>query len=466
MPSSKEKHPHPMASTSLKLLSLLILVGIFLYLSNGPSLIVVVFPSLKSYWVEYQPRHVHLSLGPSTSSLLVTWSTLDPTPNPTLLLTKNSKVVKYKGSSKIFIDGGKEKRKQWIHKVELDGLAGNTEYKYVVGSELGWSDVFYTTTLPHGDDWPLTLALYGDLGNENVQSLPTIQRKAEEGVYQALIHVGDIAYDMYEQNGRVGDAFMEQIEPIASVIPYMTCPGNHENHYNFSNYKARFNMPGDTDNNNMFYSFNIANVHFVSVSTEYYYYLNYGHHQIAAQYSWLKEDLAKANSPKGRQAQPWVVVFGHRPMYCSGKSDHQACQHERTRTGVTVGNHSIKYPGLEDLLYQHGVDLTFWAHEHNYERLWPTYNLTVYNGTQAPYTDPGAPVHITTGSPGNREGRDPFLPEVNPWSAFRSTDYGFTEMTVHNKSHVHIQQISTDQGGKVIDQLWIVKNKHGAYSSL
>ena len=29
----------------------------------------------------------------------------------------------------------------------------------------------------------------------------------------------------------------------------MTCPGNHEWHYNFSNYKARFNMPGDHDNN-------------------------------------------------------------------------------------------------------------------------------------------------------------------------------------------------------------------------
>ena len=38
--------------------------------------------------------------------------------------------------------------------------------------------------------------------------------------------------------------------------------GNHEHHYNFSNYKARFTMPGDDEK--MFYSFNIGPVHFVA----------------------------------------------------------------------------------------------------------------------------------------------------------------------------------------------------------
>ncbi len=47
-----------------------------------------------------------------------------------------------------------------------------------------------------------------------------------------------MAYDMAEENGGRGDDFMKQIEPIASVVPYMTCPGNHEHHYNFSNYKV------------------------------------------------------------------------------------------------------------------------------------------------------------------------------------------------------------------------------------
>lgn len=38
---------------------------------------------------------------------------------------------------------------------------------------------------------------------------------------------------------------------------------------NFSNYKARFNMPGDTES--LFYSFNMGPVHFISFTTEFYY---------------------------------------------------------------------------------------------------------------------------------------------------------------------------------------------------
>lgn len=54
---------------------------------------------------------------------------------------------------------------------------------------------------------------------------------------------------------------------------------------------------------------------------------------------------------------------------------------------------------LEPLLYKYGVDLALWAHEHSYERLWPIYNRTVMNGSlENPYTNPKAPVHVTTGS--------------------------------------------------------------------
>ena len=71
------------------------------------------------------------------------------------------------------------------------------------------------------------------------------------------------------------------------------------------------------DGSNMFYSFDWGKVHFVSVSTEYYYFLNYGVGPLYSQYQWLEEDLATANRPENRAERPWVVVFGHRPMYCS-----------------------------------------------------------------------------------------------------------------------------------------------------
>lgn len=89
---------------------------------------------------------------------------------------------------------------------------------------------------------------------------------------------------------------MNQIQPIAAYVPYMTCPGNHEWQYNFSNYVNRFSMPnidgkhfgGD---NNHYFSINIGPVHLISFSTEFYYFINYGFKQISNQYKWLQEDL-------------------------------------------------------------------------------------------------------------------------------------------------------------------------------
>ena len=62
-----------------------------------------------------------------------------------------------------------------------------------------------------------------------------------------------------------------------------------------------------------------------------------------------------------------------------------------------------------------------WAHEHSYERLLPVMNRTVVPSPQPdqPYTDPQAPVHITTGSAGCREKVDPFIKNPPEWSAFR-----------------------------------------------
>lgn len=48
---------------------------------------------------------------------------------------------------------------------------------------------------------------------------------------------------------------------------------------------------------------------------------------------------------------------------------------------------------------QYGVDLTIWAHEHSYERMFPLYNRQVYNGSaDEPYRNPKGLVHLTTGS--------------------------------------------------------------------
>ena len=89
--------------------------------------------------------------------------------------------------------------------------------------------------------------------------------------------------------------------------------------------------------------------------------------------------------------------------------------------------------------------VSLWAHEHSYERLWPIYDYKNMNGSiEEPYRNPKGPVHITTGSAGCKEIHDDFRPSES-FSAFRSTDYGYSRMQVFNSSHLYMEQVSDDQ---------------------
>lgn len=116
--------------------------------------------------------------------------------------------------------------------------------------------------------------------------------------------------------------------------------------------------------------------------------------------------------------RPWIITFGHRPMYCS--NDNDSCR--ELATLIRRGLPFTYFFGLEDLFYHYGVDVEIWAHQHSYERLWPIYNYTVHNGSyNEPYRNPMAPVHLVTGSAGCKEGHANFVRDVPVWSAFHST---------------------------------------------
>lgn len=50
--------------------------------------------------------------------------------------------------------------------------------------------------MKNGTDWSPYLAVYGDLGADNAQSLGQLQQEVHRGVYDAIIHDGDFAYNM------------------------------------------------------------------------------------------------------------------------------------------------------------------------------------------------------------------------------------------------------------------------------
>lgn len=416
----------------------------------------------KFVWLphQYHPEQIHLSYGDNPTQMVITWVTLWPT---------NSTVVEYgisrldtetQGKETLFIDGGSEKRHIYMHRVKLTSLIPGQKYFYHCGGEKGWSALYFFAAMKSGQSWSPRLAVYGDMGNIKGRSIPRLQEWAQKGKFDAVLHVGDLAYNLDTDNARMGDEFMRQIEPIAAYVPYMVSPGNHEEKYNFSNYKSRFSMPQNGDGENMYYSFDIGPVHVISFSSEvYYFYIDYRY--IDKMYDWLKRDLEVANQPENRAVRPWIIALAHKPMYCTNSDDQPICFNKYNP--VRVGSSLQVGRGLEDLFCNYGVDIYFAGHEHSYERLLPLYDFMVRNGSfHHPYTNPKATVHIVTGSAGNQEAQDPFKHVDHPFSVYHSDDYGFTMMYVHNVTHIHLQQVSDDKGGKIIDDFWVIKEKVGA----
>lgn len=162
------------------------------------------------------------------SSMIITWSTMDKVPDSIVEYGIESFSSQAKGQSELFVDGGKLKHHQYIHRVVLNELNSETVYWYHCGSDEGWSPMYWFKTPPLGENWSPEFAIFGDMGNENAQSLARLQEEAQRRRYDAIIHVGDFAYDMDSHNSYVGDEYMRQIESIATYVPYMVCPGNHE----------------------------------------------------------------------------------------------------------------------------------------------------------------------------------------------------------------------------------------------
>lgn len=168
---------------------------------------------------------------------------------------------------------------------------------------------------------PISLAAFAllesDASNGNIDHNGDVDADVDWH-YDILLHAGDLAYDLHQDAGSVGDAFMRDVQPIASTTPFMVSPGNHEAFANFSHFKNRFTMPLLKEDaaaaENLWWSVDVGMVHVVSYNTEAYFDGDVNA-TVEAQYNWLKADLAAAQA--NRDAVPWIIAMGHRPFYCN-----------------------------------------------------------------------------------------------------------------------------------------------------
>ncbi|KAL6075285.1 Purple acid phosphatase [Balamuthia mandrillaris] len=382
-----------------------------------------------------KPVFVHLAFAGAPTRMAVSWWTQVKT---------EASVVKYglqpgkytsaaKGTSRTY-----KESIGYTHDVVLTDLVPGSTYYYICGdgsSDVSkWSAEYNFTAAPvRGPPAtaPTRVAMYGDMGTW--YSSDTIKRVAElihKGSLDFVYHVGDMSY----ANDRISywyqsvwDEWFGMMTPVMSRVPYMVCPGNHEQQSGFPTlsystkfnlYNYRFRMPFQESNStgqNMWFSFDYKNVHFISISTETDFPGCPFADTFGNQLAWLEADLQKANN--NRAQVPWIIVVGHRPMYSSVDSIYVQWYVDGLRKAV------------EKLFHTYQVDLYVCGHVHSYERTWP---LLDGKKTASSYDHPPSLSQIVTGAAGCIEGlNDGWASSPAAWSAHRygkGEGYGVLEV--------------------------------------
>ena len=174
--------------------------------------------------------------------------------------------------------------------------------------------------------------------------------------------------------------------------PYMVTPGNHESEChsivcviefdkgqalrNFTAFNSRWRMPSEESGGvlNMWYSFDYAGAHFISLNSEtdwdgaeeegtgdsHWSFLKSGHfNRRPNEYlDWVESDLADAWARKRAGEINWIIAGSHRPF------ESLAPKNNRTK--------------MFDIFAKYEVDMYFCGHKHTYARqnqLYPERNL-------------------------------------------------------------------------------------------
>ncbi|ACO65914.1 predicted protein [Micromonas commoda] len=466
-------------------------------------LLTLALTSTASAGTSHDPKGVHLSFGASDTTMVVTWTTRKETetnvrygPSDPGGATPADLSINAIGDARKFVDYGSTSSVRYVHVATLEGLTPGQIYEYQVGDAKldRWSKVFWfnakRTAEQYAEGPPLRIIALCDIGFKESDSVVELLTQEVHGEQppDAFVQCGDFAYDLDDENGGVGDQFMKAMEPIAAYVPWMTSAGNHEASHNFTHYRERFTMPDRSKTDNHYYSIDVGPVHIVAYNTEALFWpASFGVEYIQRMYEWMEADLASVD----RMRTPWVVVHGHRPIFCEA-ADGTSCAFNENAAFLQSGKdardgvgHALRFP-IEDLFYKYGVDLAFYGHEHEYWRTFPVYDEKVVNGTDVSlnrYFEPRGTVHVTTGAGGNinmDRGDDPpsrgtcdMIKDNSPWCAFqsgvdhggdRSQEFAYGVVTFESGSKMTWEHFSALDDGKRIDLWSIETSSHGPFA--
>ena len=395
-----------------------------------------------------------LSLTENPGEIRVTWVSEDPgRPELRYSRTSDYQWEKVFGVETAFKAG--PGNTEYINTAVMSNLIEGETYKYYVGDFPFFSEhVIFTANTNQAynmtRDTEYTFACLGDwgVGVDGDLTYKSIKDSFTTVPISALLHYGDISYNLEDDNGSYGDYYLRSKDPVIREIPYMVVPGDHDNFGNFSQVIGRFRMPNNTYNENtgLYYSFNMGHAHIVMLNTVFY--LMDGMEDAKArQMEFLKADLAEANMH--RNHTHWIIVMGHQPLYCS----------DFTSTKCMVGAQTLR-TAFEDIFYQNSVDLYVSGHIHYYERNDPIYNnkTAISDENAGNYIkNAGATVYITSGIAGSKTGKNAIPANIADWSKVINDDIGYGLITVYDNYTLRWQQIQSVDS-KALDSLILTKN--------
>ena len=359
----------------------------------------------------------------------------------------------------------------FVHIFDLSPLAFERNYTYTCYGHADNSHPtgpfpFYLSS-PTYTNKPTTVIMYGDMNYSNytftmVNRLTKLTQDNFTNI-AAVIHYGDLAYNLENQSGKRGNDFMNGIQPIAATLPYMIVPGNHEVRFNFSNVNMRFRMPNYDNTNNHLFSYNIGNIHFVHFSIDL---ISLHPELLSVTTDFLKKDLAEANQNRGNR--PWIIVTSHRPIWTATMPPYNYPFDPKKNPKDCIPECELPpniFPTIEKILYDNRIDIYVGGHIHHYERLRPVYNGKTMHYTPKEgdkhhnyITDAQAPVHILQGTPiaGKYEDDLTYLYEniTIAWGHASS----FAAIHAINNTHLHFENILSATG-KPNDFMYLIKNQ-------
>jgi hypothetical protein len=243
--------------------------------------------------------------------------------------------------------------------------------------------------------------------------------------FDLLIILGDVAYDIFDDNGKNGDKYFDDMETIFTSRPLIITPGNHENIDDTKMFTNRFVMPGTklSAENNLF-AFKVGNILFLSVNFDVVLWIDKDHF-----WNYLNQLNILLDSYTKQQSFDWIVFFSHRPIYCSEYNL------EENRCAQNI----FQMKPFEDILLKYKVNLYLHGHIHSYERYSPM------NGYKIGNQENSAILIIGTG--GNNEyftNFEPFDIQFKQRQIMKTTGFTVIKATEEKLSASFIESDSLD----------------------